>query len=274
MADERVRSAAGLEAYLRARVERKQLLLMTHWVIGYPSLEESFRVVEAMVSAGVDLIELQIPFSEPIADGPVILAANQAALAKGTDLEACFTFAKQVAARFSVPFLFMSYYNLLFTGGVARFVERASDAGIAGIIVPDLPPEEAGEYLASIERAGLAPIFIFAPTTSDTRMALIARRAKGFVYAVARKGVTGSRTELSSDLEAYLARARRATALPLAVGFGIAGPEDVAFLRGKADIAVVGSQTIRVAERGGAEAVGTFVRELVEAASRSGTGPA
>jgi len=255
-------TADGLEAYLRKRLEEKKLLLMTHLVIGYPSLDGALRMVEQMVEAGVDLMELQIPFSEPIADGPVILRANQTALAAGVDLGRCFEFAEKVAARFPIPFLFMSYYNVLFAGGVEQFVKRTKEAGLFGVIVPDLPPEEAGVYLESMKRHKLAPVFILSPNTSDARLVYIAEHARGFVYAVARKGVTGSHTELSSELDAYLGRCRHATELPLGVGFGIASAADVAHLRGKADIAVVGSQTIRVADTQGVEAVAGFIAGL------------
>ena len=235
---------------------------MTHIVVGYPSFEASLQIVDAMVEAGVDLMELQIPFSEPMADGPVIVAANQRALAQGSTVERCLEFAATVTRRHGIPFLFMSYYNVLFRAGVAAFADRMKAAGIAGAIVPDLPPEEAGEYLPAMKRAGLAPIFIYAPSTSDERMRTIADQSRGFIYCVARKGVTGVHTTFSADLDAYLARCRAATQLPLAVGFGVQDAADVDFLRGKVDIAVVGSATLRLVDDKGVGAVGEFVRKL------------
>jgi tryptophan synthase alpha chain len=247
---------------LRAARTKKDILLMTHIVVGYPDFEASLDIVDAMVEAGVDLMELQIPFTEPMADGPVILAANQKALAKGATVERCFEFARMVARWYDIPFLFMSYYNMLFRAGVPAFVERMKTAGLAGAIVPDLPPEEGAEYVAAMKGAGLDPIFIFSPRTSDERLRLIAKQASGFVYCVARKGVTGVHTSFSAELDAYLGRCRAATDLPLALGFGVQDASDVAFLRGKVDIAVVGSATIKLIDEKGVGAVGDFIRGL------------
>ena len=251
-----------LEDYIRTQRQNKDVLLMTHIVIGYPSLEASYEIVQAMVAAGVDLMELQIPFSEPIADGPVILKANQEALAGGITVQQCIDFGDRVAKRFDIPFLFMTYYNILFKYGVERFVRTAAGNGLRGAIVPDLPPEEGTDYLQAMAEHRLDPIFIFAPTTGDQRMQDIARYARGFVYCVARKGVTGQQTDFSRDLERYLGRCRQATDLPLALGFGVKDKADVDFLTGKVDIAVIGSQTIRLVEEKGAAAVGDFIRGL------------
>lgn len=251
-----------LESYIRERRKEKGVLLMTHIVLGYPSLDESLRIVDAMVRAGVDLMELQIPFSEPIADGPVILRANQLALERGSTVDRCLDAARVIAARHPIPFLFMSYYNVLFRRGVARFVSEMRDAGVRGAIVPDLPPEEAGEYLAVMRGAALAPIFIFSPSSSPERMRAIAEHGRGFVYCVARKGVTGQKTSFSDELASYLGRCQCATSLPLAVGFGVESRDDVAFLEGKADIAVVGSATLRVIDEQGVDGVEPFVRRL------------
>lgn len=251
-----------LETYLNDRLRKQEILLMSHIVLGHPHFDTSLRLVETMVEAGVDLIELQIPFSEPIADGPVILRANQEALRGGSSVDKCFDVASEVARRFDVPFLFMSYYNVLVRRGVTTFVSRMQQAGLRGAIVPDLPPEEADEYLAVMQDSSLDPIFIFAPTTPEARLKTIAAHARGFVYCVARKGVTGSATQFSGELEQYLARARAATHLPLAVGFGVQERADVDFLRGKADIAVVGSATLRVLEREGLPGIAPFLRSL------------
>jgi len=251
-----------IEDYLRAQRQKKDILLMTHIVIGYPSLEASYDIVEAMVAGGVDLMELQIPFSEPIADGPVILKANQEALAGGITVQECIDFGGRVARRFEIPFLFMTYYNILFKYGVDRFVTTAARNNVRGAIVPDLPPEEGADYLQAMAGHGLDPIFIFAPTTGDDRMQVIARHARGFVYCVARKGVTGQQTDFSRELEQYLGRCRRATDLPLALGFGVKDKADVDFLTGKVDIAVIGTQTIRLVEEKGVGAVEAFIRGL------------
>lgn len=251
-----------LETYLRNLRKEKDILLMTHIVIGYPSFEASLEIVKAMVEAGVDLMELQIPFSEPIADGPVILRANQEVLAEGTRVQQCLDFAAKVTASFDIPFLFMTYTNVLFKYGMAAFAEKMARIGVTGAIVPDLPPEEGQTYLAAMEQNHLSPIFIYAPTTGDERMRMLAGHGRGFVYCVARKGVTGQQTNFSGQLETYLERCRRATNLPLALGFGVKNKADIDFLKGKVDIAVIGTETIRLVDREGVEAVGPFIRNL------------
>jgi tryptophan synthase alpha chain len=251
-----------LEEYLARKSRERKILLMTHIVIGYPSFEQSLRLVDIMVDAGVDLIELQIPFSEPIADGPVIARANQRALAAGSTVECCFSFAEQVGRKHSIPFLFMSYYNLLYRRGTAKFIERMAAAGLKGAIVPDLPWEEATDYLLATKLHRVAPIFIFSPTTDSDRMATIAEVAEGFIYCVARQGVTGQETRFSPELSGYLARCRAATKLPLALGFGVRNRNDVTYLEGKVDIAVVGSETLRIVDEKGVKAAGEFIRGL------------
>lgn len=251
-----------LEAYLKERSKAQDILLMTHIVAGYPDWETCRELVATMVDAGVDLMELQIPFSEPIADGPVILKANQQALANGVTVARCLEFGREVAQRHPIPFLYMTYYNILFRHGVERFVREMADGGVQGAIVPDLPPEEGRGYLQAMAAHGRHPIFIFSPTTPDGRLQYLAGFAGGFVYCVARKGVTGMDTRFSEELEAYLARCRRATGLPLALGFGVKDKADVAFLKGKADIAVIGTQTLRLVDTEGVGAVGDFIRGL------------
>lgn len=253
-----------LETYLRDRLKKKDVLLMTHIVLGYPSIEDSLKIIEAMVDAGVDLMELQIPFSEPIADGPVILHANQQALARGVTVQKCMDVAQEAARAFDIPFLFMTYYNILFKYGVDRFAQDMQKRAIQGAIIPDLPPEEGKQYIETMREHALSPIFIFSPTTSDSRMRYLASFAHGFVYCVARKGVTGSQTEFSRDLSTYLGRCRQATSLPLALGFGVKNKRDIDYLKGKAEIAVVGSQTLRLIDEQGVGAVGEFIRSLRE----------
>jgi len=239
---------------LHARRMEHEILLMTHIVIGFPSFDDSLRIVEAMVEAGVDIMELQIPFSEPMADGPVIL--------HGATVEACLTFAEEVAQRFDIPFLLMTYYNIVFKYGEDAFAARMAAAGLAGAIVPDLPPEEAGGYLAAMAARDLARVFIVSPGTPDARMAEIAAVTEGLLYCVARKGVTGANTTFSDELDSYLARCRAATDLPLALGFGVKDRADVDFLRGRVDLAVIGTQTIRIMEEQGISAVKPFIEGL------------
>ncbi|MDE0887452.1 MAG: tryptophan synthase subunit alpha [Myxococcota bacterium] len=251
-----------LEDSIRAKKQDRDILLMTHIVLGHPSFEEGMRIVEAMVDAGVEVMELQIPFSEPTADGPVILRANQQSLENGATVERCLQFAEECARRFDISFLLMTYYNILFKYGLEAFAQRMADAGLYGAIVPDLPPEEAGEYLEAMQSRNLAPIFIYTPTTDDTRMQLIADVAEGLVYCVARRGVTGSDTHFDEELDLYLARCRAATDLPLALGFGVKDRADVDHLVGRVDLAVIGTQTIRLIEESGIEAVKPFIEGL------------
>lgn len=251
-----------VEPYLRQRMAEKEILLMTHIVLGYPSWESALQVIEAMVAAGVDLMELQIPFSEPMADGPVILRANQRALEKGVTVQGCLDFAREVTRRFDIPFFIMSYYNILFKYGLERFVAALKERNLSGTIVPDLPPEEGQDYLQIMGQYNLTPVLFFSPTTSDSRMHYIASLAEGFVYCLSRKGVTGADTRFSTDLAAYLGRCRQATALPLALGFGVRDKRDIDFLKGKVDMAVIGSQTIRIVEDQGPGAVGDFIAGL------------
>ncbi|MEW6427555.1 MAG: tryptophan synthase subunit alpha [Thermodesulfobacteriota bacterium] len=251
-----------LEDNIRKARQGKDILLMTHLVLGYPSFAANREVIRGMVAAGVDLIELQIPFSEPMADGPVILKANQRALASGTRVADCFAFAEEMVREHPIPFLFMTYYNILYKHGVAGFIEKAAAIGIQGLIVPDLPPEEGGEFLRLARERDIAPILIFAPTSTDERMRLLGGAASGFVYCVARRGVTGASTAMDTGVTDYLRRCRQATSLPLAVGFGISSREDVDFLKGKADIAVIGTRTIRLIEEEGTAAVTPFIAGL------------
>ena len=251
-----------LEETLKKRRQEKDILLMTHLVLGYPSFEVNRRIIAQMVDNGVDCIEMQIPFSEPMADGPVILKANQDSLAAGTTVAACLEFGREMAASYDIPFLFMTYYNIVFKYGEERFLEAAKAAGITGLIIPDLPPEMGGEFMTMARDREIAPIMIIAPTSTDERMAELNGWADGFIYCAARRGVTGKKSEFGNELYAYLARCRRATNLPLAVGFGIQNRDDVAALIGRAEMAVIGSRTIRLVDEEGPEAVGPFIASL------------
>jgi tryptophan synthase alpha chain len=251
-----------IEVYIREKLKNKKILLMTHIVIGYPSLDESYEIVKTMVENGVDLMELQIPFSEPIADGPVILHANQVSLEKGIKVSDCVEFAERVARDFGIPFLFMSYFNIVYKYGLQRFASMMKEKNIRGSIVPDLPHEEGGEYFSAMNENGLCPIMLFSPTTPDERLSSIADYAKGFIYCVARKGVTGLDTKFSDDLETYLARCRNATSLPLALGFGVKDKKDIEYLTGKVEVAIIGTQSIKVIDESGIEGLAKFILSL------------
>ena len=252
-----------LEKYIKTRLTDKEILLMTHIVLGYPSFDANRKVIKQMVDNGVDCIEMQIPFSEPMADGPVILKANQDSIANGTSVEDCLAFGAEMSEQYDIPFLYMTYYNIIFKYGEQLFLDRAEKAGITGLIIPDLPPEEGAEFCKAARKKEINPILIYAPTSTNERMRDLNNHASGFIYCTARRGVTGKQSELGADFSTYLARCKAATKLPIAVGFGIQSRADIVELTGKADMAVVGSKTITLVDELGTNAVGPFIKELL-----------
>lgn len=253
-----------LTADIQQRLQNKPILLMTHLVLGYPSFEANREVIRQMAENGVDCIELQIPFSEPMADGPVILKANQDSLTRGIKVADCMAFSEEIIRDFpQVNFLFMTYYNIVYRFGEEAFIKKAAEIGIKGFIVPDLPPEEGESYLQLSKQNGMAPIMFFTPTSTPERMREVESLGSGFIYCVARKGVTGSQTDMDNTLADNLAQYRAATELPIAVGFGISTRDDIAMLEGKADMAIIGTATIRLVDDQGVDAVGPFIRSLL-----------
>lgn len=257
----------SLEAYLRERLRRKKLLLMAHAVVGYPSIEANLAMLDIMQRADVDVVELQMPFSEPIADGPVFVRANQKALEGGMTREQYFTFMQRATDTFDFKILMMGYYNSVFQMGHETFCACLAEHGGSGFILADLPLEESGDLSQHAETYGLAPIMLVTPTTSDARMQDIAARARGFVYCVARKGVTGFQTHLDAGLEAFVARCRRATSLPLALGFGLQTGDDLRRIRGLVDMGIVGTALLNAWEQGGEARYEALLNELHAAAS-------
>ncbi len=252
-----------LEETIRKAKTENDILLMTHLVLGYPSFEENRKVIKEMANAGVELIELQIPFSEPTADGPVILKANSQSLENGTKVAECLEFAEEICRTHpEVSFLFMTYYNIIFVYGEREFAARSKQIGIRGFIIPDLPPDEAESWLSECREQELESIFIFTPTHSSQRLKELAEVSHGFVYCVGRRGVTGNRTEFDASMTEQIQKYRSATDLPLALGFGVQEKADIDFLMGKIDIAVIGSKLIVLHEASGAEKVGDFLRSL------------
>lgn len=252
----------GLESYLRQRLQKKELLVMTHVVCGYPSFEDNLRELKVMAEFDVDLVELQFPFSEPSADGPLFVKANELALRAGVRPEHCFTFMEKVVEMFPFKVLMMGYYNTAFKMGADSFLSRLKAVGGSGYILPDLPIEEAAEMNAQADNLGLAPVVLMTPTSTDKRLQKLGAAARGFVYAVARKGVTGQHTDMSAEVTAFIERCRRYTSVPVGVGFGISGREDIDFLRGKADIAIIGTAALRAWEEGGEKALRQFFTDL------------
>ena len=236
--------------------------LMPYLMGGYPDVRASIECGVAAAEAGADLIELGVPFSDPLADGPVIHAAGTAALEKGVHLHDVLGVAREVSSE--IPVVLMVYANVVLTRGAERFADEAASAGAAGLIVPDLPYDEADEVRAACDAAGLALVPLVAPTTTTERVAEIGKGARGFVYTVSLTGTTGERDALPPELEETVARVRKSTDVPVAVGFGISTADHARQVARLADGVIVGSRIVRAAGEGGAEAVGAVVRELAE----------
>ena len=218
---------------------------MPYVVPGYPNLEASREVIRTLAACGADLLELGVPFSDPLADGPVIQSATQQALSNGITLQHCIDLVAELRAEgIEVPVLLMSYFNPILAYGVERCAASASEAGVDGFIVPDLPPEEAKVIEAACAQNGLALVFLLAPTSSAARIELVARRSTGFIYLVSLTGVTGARSELPPGLADFVGRVRSATSLPLAVGFGIGSGGQAASVAQFADGVIVGSALV------------------------------
>lgn len=232
--------------------EEKRAAFIPYLTAGDPDLETTGRLMAALVSGGADLIELGVPFSDPIADGPTNQRSATRALASGTKLEGILELVARHRDRLGVPVLLFTYFNPILARGVERFAEQAADSGVDGVLCLDLPPEEArDEYLPAMRSRGLDTVFLLAPTSSKERVALAAQASTGFVYYVSRTGVTGAPTHLSRELVREVRRVRKRVRKPLAVGFGISSPRQVAEVAKVADGVVVGSALVRMVEEHG-----------------------
>lgn len=249
----------------RSRAEGRASFL-PYFPIGYPDYDSSLAAIEAMAQANVDGFEIGIPFSDPLADGPVIQAATQRALENGTTVRKCLEGVRELRARgVQQPMLMMGYLNPLLAYGVDRFVADAKAAGANGLIVPDLPPEEGALVSEACAREGMALVFFLAPTSSAERIALVAQQATGFIYVVSLTGVTGARRELPSDLQEFLLRVRETAAdARLVLGFGISSPEQARQVSQWVDGFIVGSALVRAGSEG-TEAVRTLTDSLRKA---------
>ena len=228
---------------------------------GDPDLETTAALVRTMAEAGADLIELGIPFSDPTAEGPVIQGANMRALAGGVTTDKIFDMVRDLRRDITVPMVFMTYANVVFTYGTERFVSVCRDIGMDGLILPDLPFEEKDEFAPVCRAYGIDIISLVAPTSAD-RIAMIAREAEGFLYVVSSLGVTGPRSEITTDLASIIRVVRENTSIPCAIGFGISTPEQARKMAALSDGVIVGSAIVRLVEQYGREAV-PYVREYV-----------
>ena len=231
--------------YDRAR-ERGDLALNIFLTIGYPSLEESWELARAALAGGADVLELGVPFSDPIAEGPTIQHSSQVALANGVNLGHCLEFAGKLRATTDAGLILMGYANPFLAYGAEPLAAAAAEAGVDGIIAADLPAEESGPLARALERRGVALVQFLAPTTDSARAARVLADGSGFIYVVSLTGVTGARQNMDVGIAAFLRRMRSLTDRPLAVGFGISSPEHVLGLHGLADGAIVGSAFVSV----------------------------
>ena len=236
---------------------------------GDPDLETTEKVVRAAAENGADLIELGIPFSDPTAEGPVIQGANMRALANGTTTDRIFDMVKSIRKDINIPMVFMTYANVVFSYGAEKFISICNQIGIDGLILPDLPFEEKDEFLPICRKYDVDLISLIAPTSAD-RIEMISREAEGFIYIVSSLGVTGTRSEISTDLETLVSMVRQNTDVPCAIGFGISTPEQAKKMAGIADGAIVGSAVVKIIEeygRDSAKHVGEFVKSMKQAIS-------
>lgn len=253
------------QMFARAQAENRAAFL-PYFPIGFPTYEESLTAIQVMSEAGVDGFEVGIPFSDPLADGPVIQAATQKSLENGTTVRHCLKAVAELRARgVAQPMLLMGYVNPLLAYGAEKFVQDAKSAGANGLIVPDLPVDESA-FLADVcRREGMALVFFLAPTSSDARIEQVAAQASGFIYVVSLTGVTGERSQLPPDLQAFIARVRaHAGDVPLVMGFGISTPEHARIMNGLVDGYAVGTAIVSAAGQG-IEAVRALATRLREA---------
>ena len=257
------------ETFARLRAEGRRALI-PFVMAGDPDIGATRDLITELARAGADLIEVGVPFSDPVADGPVIQRAGARALANGVGVAQVLGVVSEARAAAGVPVVLFSYFNPLLQFGVERLGEAARAAGVDGVLVTDLPPESASEFASVMGQNNLDSIYLAAPTSTDERLSLIARRAGGFIYAVSRAGVTGARAEVSAEAERLVARLRKVSDLPVAVGFGISDAGQVAEVWRYADAAVVGSAIVAEIERRAGEGhlvarVGDFARGLLRA---------
>jgi len=242
--------------------------LIAYVTVGYPSVQATLDVVPLLTASGCDLVELGIPFSDPLADGVTIQKASFQALQNGVTPGVCLDVARQLTQKVDVPLVFMTYYNPILRHGHEAFCHDCAKAGIDGLIIPDLPPDESQELETLTQKNGLDLIYILAPTSTDERIMLAAGRSRGFVYLASVAGVTGARDELPPGLGEFAARVRRATKLPMCVGFGISNARQASQVAKIADGVIVGSRIVNLMGEGSTASLQSFVRELRSAIDR------
>jgi tryptophan synthase alpha chain len=240
--------------------------LIAYVTVGYPSTEATLKVVPLLADSGCDIIELGIPFSDPLADGVTIQRSSFKALQSGITPKLCLEIAGNLSHKVKIPLVFMTYYNPVLKYGLKNFCTASAKAGISGLIIPDLPPDEGSELEAVSQKQGLDLIYLLAPTSTEQRIRLAAQRSRGFIYLVSVTGVTGARDRLPANLKSFVTRVKEIASQPLCVGFGISTPEQASQIAGIADGVIVGSRIIQLMEKGeGLSPVAELVKGLREA---------
>ena len=254
--------------------EKNKAALICYVTAGDPDIDFTEQIIDRMAESGVDMVEIGIPFSDPMADGPVIQAASERALAHSTSLSDVLSLVRRIRSRSDIPVILFGYYNPFFSYGTERFARDASEAGADGVLVVDLPPEEAGELSAHAQREGLDRIFLLAPTSTEERIEMVSQNASGFIYVVSVTGVTGARPDMDYDLEDLVGRIKRRSELPVGVGFGVSSARQAAEIASFSDAVIVGSALVRIIEGGGEERqevlgkISSFTEELSAACRR------
>jgi tryptophan synthase alpha chain len=243
--------------------------LIPYVTVGYPSVEDTLEVVPLLAGNGCDIVELGIPFSDPLADGATIQKASFCALKNGVSPKLCLEVAKELSRKVDVPLVFMTYFNPVLSYGLEKFCAACARSGVDGLIIPDLPPDEGSELEDITRKHNLDLIYLLAPTSSDERINLVAERARGFIYLVSVTGVTGTRDSLPSELNSFVARVRKVARQPLCIGFGISTPEQARQVAEIADGVIVGSRIIQLMETDGLAAAGNFVSKLRSALDKA-----
>lgn len=257
-----------IDKQLQKMKKENRLGFMTHVVVGYPSLTDTISLVKTMEKAGADFVELQIPFSDPLADGPTIMKACESALKNGTKVKDAFSVMKTLSEEVSIPLLFMAYYNTVFRYGTRKFCQDAKSSGVSGLIIPDMPIEEESSehFMSYCKKYRLDNIRVVSPASTDERLIKNARVASGFVYATARQGITGVREKLDPAIISYLTKIRQHFSVPIAVGFGISKKEHIKSIFPYADVVVIGSAIIDVINNSKSpeleKNVGSFIKSL------------
>ncbi|MGB0662680.1 MAG: tryptophan synthase subunit alpha [Pontibacterium sp.] len=248
---------SALANFIHKQRESRQVLAMTHVIYGYPSVAESLEVMEGLLEAGAEILEVQFPFSDPVADGPAIVSACHHALTQSVSVSECLHSMKELSERYpNSRILLMSYLNPMYRYGLTTLVKDAAQSGVSGLIIPDLPYEQAKEYREACAEQGVEPIWLVTPATPPERLAFLASQSSGLLYCVSRSGVTGQTSQVKDESVAgYLEQIRAHTQTPLALGFGLREPEQVQALTNKAEIAIVGSALLEAFNQGGKSAV-------------------